>query len=395
MTLKEILFALLRVEICGGDLPVELQKGLAIEELQKLYTLSKSHDLAHLIGDALLKHDLIKKDQEIYKKFLAQQRMAVYRREQLNYELNCISAVLTQAKIKHIPLKGAILSRYYPENWMRTSCDIDIFVDESDLEKATNAIFEHLQYEVKGKSPHDMQLYSQNDVHLELHFTLIEDYRFPKMEKVLSQIWKYADCEEGNEFCLYNTPEFFIFYHIAHAAKHFITGGCGIRPFLDLWIMERKMPYDKEKLREMLKEGGLLTFYENANHLAEFWFSGIESSDTVKAMEEYILRGGVYGTTENKVAVSREKPKNKFLFVLSCIFLSHENLCHVYPSLKGKKWLTPFYQVRRWFRIIFKGASKNTRSTLRAYDSVSKEQKQDVKNLLDNLGLGIESGRGF
>ena len=99
MTLKEILFALLRVEFCGGDLPVELKKGLTIEEQQKLYTLSKSHDLAHLIGDALLKYNLLPKDKEIYQKFITQQRMAVYRREQLNYELTTLCGLLEKAKV--------------------------------------------------------------------------------------------------------------------------------------------------------------------------------------------------------------------------------------------------------------------------------------------------------
>lgn len=395
MTLKEKLFALLRVESCGAKLPPGLTANLAIEDFEKLYAFSKSHDLAHLVGDALLQHNLLPQDKEIYKKFIEQRRMAVYRREQIDFEQKCVCDVLTKTKIQYIPLKGAVLNKYYAESWMRTSCDIDIFVKEEDLERATKAICDNLQYSVKGKSPHDMQLYAENGIHLELHYTLIEDYRFPLMAKVLSQIWDYTIEQEDNAFCFYNTLEFFIFYHMAHTAKHFISGGCGIRPFLDLWIMGQKMPFDKGKLRELLQRGGLLSFYEHSCQMAEYWFGEAEPSEIVREMEEYVLRGGVYGTIKNKIAVNREKPKNKFKFIFSSLFLTYEHLCQIYPSLKGRRWLKPFYQIRRWLRLVFRGASKSAHATVRAYDSVSEEEKQRVKNLLKELGLFITDGKGF
>ena len=393
-TVEKAFFALLRFEINGDELCDEIKNLITPEMLPALFKLSKRHDLAHLIGDALDKNELLPDGTEAKKRFLQERSMAVYRVEQLNYELESICRILEDNKIPHIPLKGSVLRKYYPKFWMRTSCDIDVLVKKEDLERATRAL-KSCGFTYKEMQSHDVQFWAESGVHIELHFDLIEESVAPKSAKTLSRAWERTNPCDGWKYRLEFDDEFFSLYHIAHMAKHFLNGGCGIRPFLDLWIMERKMPYDKEKLREMLKEGGLLAFYENANHLAGFWFAEIEPSDTVKAMEEYILRGGVYGTTENKVAVSREKLKNKFLFILSCIFLSHENLCQVYPSLKGKKWLTPFYQVRRWFRIIFKGASKNTSSTLRAYDSVSKERKQDVKNLLDDLGLCITDGKGF
>ena len=51
--------------------------GYTDEYLAKLYKLSKSHDLAHLVGDALIKNDLIE-DGEIKAKFQKQIMLAVY-----------------------------------------------------------------------------------------------------------------------------------------------------------------------------------------------------------------------------------------------------------------------------------------------------------------------------
>ena len=88
--------------------------------LVRLYKLSKSHDLAHLVGDALIKNDLIGND-EIKEKYQKQVMIAIYRYEKINYELNRLRSALNEAQIPFIPLKGSVLRQYYPEPWMRTS----------------------------------------------------------------------------------------------------------------------------------------------------------------------------------------------------------------------------------------------------------------------------------
>lgn len=51
-----------------------------------MYKLAKSHDLARLVGDALIKNGLIA-NEEIKAKFQQQILLAVCRYEQLQYEL--------------------------------------------------------------------------------------------------------------------------------------------------------------------------------------------------------------------------------------------------------------------------------------------------------------------
>lgn len=50
---------LLASEVCGKTID-KSQYAFTDDELVKLYKLSKTHDLAHLIGDTLIKNDLIR-----------------------------------------------------------------------------------------------------------------------------------------------------------------------------------------------------------------------------------------------------------------------------------------------------------------------------------------------
>ena len=140
--------------------------------------------------------------------------------------------------IEFIPLKGAVIRQYYPEPYMRTSCDIDILVHEEDLERAKNALVSALNYKSSEKiSFHDISLFSLGGIHLELHYNLKEKRQ--NLDELLGKVWDYAvNTKEGKYFKL-QSPEFYIFYHIAHMANHFLRGGCGIRTFIDLYFIEK------------------------------------------------------------------------------------------------------------------------------------------------------------
>ena len=96
----------------------------------------------------------------------------------------------------------------------------------------------------------------------------------------------------------------FYFYYIAHMAKHFVeTGGCGIRPFLDIWVLNHRIDFDREKRDKLLSDGGLDVFAKQAELLSEVWFGNAEHTEITRQMETYILRGGVYGANTNRIAV--------------------------------------------------------------------------------------------
>lgn len=386
---RELLFALLRYETRGAEIPENLKESLSNQGVLKaLYETSKAHDLAHLIADALFKNKLLDKSSPAGKAFLKQLQTAVFRYEQIAYELKSVCEVLEEKKIAHMPLKGSVLRALYPQPWMRTSCDIDIYVQENDLKAAANTLAETLGYRNEGKGGHDVQMFAPSDVHLELHYDLIEDSRYPQFKKALSKIWEHAVPAKENGYTYKMTDEDFYFYHIAHTAKHFKGGGCGIRPFIDLWYLEKSLPYDREKTNELLSDCGLLKFAQTARKLARVWFEGEEYDAISKETAAFVLSGGTYGVLENRVAM--QTSKGRFAYFLYRVFPPYRELKNQYLILRKCPVLYPFCIVRRWFNLLFvKGRAKNSlREWSVAMDkSKNKTEEKRVKNLLKNLDL--------
>ena len=152
-----ILFSLLRMEVCGGTVSEELKATLSEEMLTEIFALAKKHDLAHIAGNALSKLGVLG-DNEISKKFKQVSMQAVYRYVRINSEYQKLCKTLEEAQIPFIPLKGAVLRNYYPEPWMRTSCDIDILVKSEDLDAAILMLTKGLDYQLGKKMFYDVSL---------------------------------------------------------------------------------------------------------------------------------------------------------------------------------------------------------------------------------------------
>jgi len=105
----------------------------AEQELVEVYRLSKKHDMAHIVGISLAKAGMLENAPEIAEKFEKEQYLAVFRYENFKYETDRLCKTFDEQKIPYILLKGAVIRDFYPEPWMRTSCDLDVLVKEEDL----------------------------------------------------------------------------------------------------------------------------------------------------------------------------------------------------------------------------------------------------------------------
>lgn len=391
---QNITFALLRYALCGTEIPDKVSDALTEERLKGVYQLLKMHDLAHLafdglqsavqkIGQAERGAELVKT--EVYGMFRRQQQLAVYRYEQKIYEFEQICNVLEEACIPYVPLKGAVLKDLYPQPWMRTSCDIDILVSSENLGKAIEALKTRLHYEMEGKHSHDVSLYAENGVHLELHYDLIEDYIQPISGAVLSAYWNTSESEIEGEYKRKAQPEMFYFYHIAHMAKHFEHGGCGIRPFIDLWFLTRQAKLDEGKKDELLAKGGLAAFERAAKQLSEVWLSCQEHDELTLRLQTYILRGGVYGQTDNWAAIRMKRKGSRFRYFMSQIFIPYDHLKVTYKVLEKHKWMYPFCMIARCVKLLFRGPSARMKKELKY--TKSKHVQQETAKLLSDLGL--------
>ena len=382
---SKVMFALLRSAVCGDFLSSEEISLYSPDMLPEILSLAQKHDVIHLIVFALKKNGLLDgSNKNLESKMLT----AVYRCEKLKYELTKLCATLEQAEIPFIPLKGSVLRRYYPEPWMRTSCDIDVLVHAEDLQRTVSYLADNLGYRRESQNSHDISMFTQGGVHIEVHYDLVEDNRANSAAAVLKQIWNVAVKHDGCNYQYEMPDEMFYFYHIAHMAKHFLsTGGCGIRPFLDIWVLNHKIDFNREKREKLLSDGGLSVFEKQAELLSEVWFGNAEHTEITRQMEEYILRGGVYGTTTNRVAVQQQKQGGKMKYALSKIFIPYDAIKFHYPILQKHKWLTPIMEVRRWGKLIFCGHLKRTVKELKYNSTISDDAAAEAKTLLKNVGL--------
>ena len=379
--LFDLMIDLVKSELFGGD-PVEKLE-LSDDEIERLLKLSKTYEIVQLVADSLLKKAVLKKEhKEKLEKVIFH---TAIRCDNLENEIENIRALFEKEKIPFILLKGSVLRKLYPEPWMRTSSDIDVLIREEDVERATR-VLQHKSYSYYSRTTHDVSYFSPGGIHIELHYETIEDFCAKESNAVLSKVWENSLQAEGAcEFRM--TDEMFYFYHIAHMVKHFEYGGCGIRPFIDLYILNSNEEKNVEKREELLKKGGLLAFEKECVKLSECWFGNREKDGFDKSFEHYLINGGMYGSVENRVAIDQTKKGGKLKFILFRIFMPYKQLKDLYPVLEKRKWLTPFFEVVRWIRVIFSGRGENAVHEIKTSANMSEERKNDTEALFKKLEL--------
>lgn len=381
---NRMMFAILRSAVCDEILTSAEKAIYNADMLPEMEKISKHHDVINILAYGLRKNGLLKGDSESLETELLK---SVYRYTKLEYELNCLCNALESAEIPFIPLKGSVIRKYYPEPWLRTSCDIDVLIHSCDLDKAKIYLQQNLKYKYVDENEYHVSFGTQSGWHIEMHFDLIEDNRVNSAAQVLKNVWNTAVKHAGCDYWYEMTNEMFYFYHITHMAKHFTNGGCGIRPFVDIFVLKNNVTYDEKKRDSLLIDGGLKEFSNAVGSLSNVWFNNAEHTDITLQMQDYILRGGVFGTDKNYILIKQQKLGGKLKYMLYKIFFPYKELKKLYPILKKHRWLTPIMEVRRWFRHIFCFKLKRAANELKFNNSVTKSTSENVKNMLDKIGL--------
>ena len=387
------LLLLLRSAFSGVELSEKEKSAITPEMLSELMKLSQKHDISHLIGRGLFINGLVdhkmmaRSDEDAGKQLYRAQLVAVYRYERLSHELESICNALEEASIQFVPLKGFVLNQYYTEPWLRTSCDIDVLVNEKELDRAIKVFMERLGYKHDGKGSHDVSFFTPLEQHVELHYRLMEDGLINASNEILSKVWDEITPKAGHTYFGEMSDEMFYFYHIAHMAKHFESGGCGVRSIIDLFILDNMKGADTEKRNALLEKGGLLRFAETARRLSRIWLENAVSDELAERMGKYILDGGVYGTNENRIAVQQQKTGGRLRYILSRVFLPYESLKFHYPILQKHRWLTPFMEIRRWFKLVFCGHFRRVKKELNYNQSIDKASAEETRRFLCDIGL--------
>lgn len=382
----QILFLLLRHTVCGEQLDKNLKNRITPDVPDALYRLAAPHDLLHLVWPGLAELG-VSTDNTHYQLFQKYNRQAIFRYARLSLDYDQICGVLEAAGIPYIPLKGSVLRAWYPEPWMRTSSDIDILVHRDDLDAAAAVLVKNLRLSRGSEAHHDISMFSPAGTHLELHFTVENVEETSAEQAILGRIWEYAVPAAEGSFRRELTDAMFYFYHIAHMAKHLLVAECGIRPFLDLWILNHRVSHDRNARETLLAQGGMLQFARAAEALAEYWFSGAAADDLCLQLEACALQVGTETAQRSSVAMHQQPSGGKLHFLLRKIFPPFPRMVAYYPVLRKKPWLLPVCAVRRWFRLIFTRDSGRALKTAKINASLSRDSVESATQFLRQLGL--------
>ncbi len=354
-------------------------------DYKAVFHIANAHDITALVSQGLYQNGLFPMD-AWGKQFKIAQISALGRCTQLDHDRALICQTLTEANIPYVLLKGSVLKEFYPESYMRTQCDIDILVKEETLAQVQELFLTQLNFTHIETSNHDVAFKSPGGVRIELHYALLEEAN-AQIDAVLATVWDYVTYREDNRCHGELSWDFFLFYHIAHMEKHFLHGGCGVKPLIDLWMLHHKIGFDMKKAEALFSRCGLNTFFCEALHLCDVWFAGRRHTQLTQAMEDYIFGAGVYGSLENEVAISQIKRGGRWGHLLNKIFLDYSTLKVYYPSLKRAPFLFPFYQVVRWMRLIFTDERKRVTNEINTNHNLGEEKRREVAYLCKKLNI--------
>ena len=104
-------------------------------------------------------------------------------------------------------------------------------------------------------------------------------------------------------------------------------------------------------------------------------------------VRKMLITSGAYGTTSNRVSVQQVKRGGKIRYALSRIWLPYDSLKFHYPSLEGKRFLLPFYEIRRWCKLIFRGGARRGINEMHLNATATKEAQSRTAQMLSELGL--------
>ena len=365
---NEKLFALVRAGMDLETVPVSLSE----EECSKLKWIGICQSILPILQRGLEKTGA---PAEVVEAFFQASLMDMHQIVQHDIALESVSALLDEAKIPYVLLKGAALRHLYPDFSLRTSSDIDVLVHETDLDRAVTVLERETDFQVRERGYHDVSMVSAR-VHLELHFTLKENME--SVDRILGRAWEYTEPSEGSRAVF--QPDFHVFYLIAHMVKHFLNGGLGIRPILDLWLLRTKTSYDEVTVCRMCSECGILKFYRECCALSEAWLAKAEHTETTKLLEEFCLSGGVFGS-DKFMNAGRQRKKRGWRYLFSRVFPPAYEVKYFYKDDMGKEHTLPYYYVKR----LISWASKEKRDDFRKEVQTVLSSDQDYLNRADKL----------
>ena len=324
------------------------------EDVECRLKFLKAHNLLTFYDFVIDKNDVefyLGKDKS--KLFSDKVKKAVFKQMKLEMKSDTISARLRESSVKHLILKGITLKRFYPKNIVRTSTDIDIYVDESDLSVA-DEVLKNLGFTFEGRyNECDYNYIKEPRYKVEVHSSM--DGYTKEQKHTLKQL---ADktLENNCDVCSLSDDDTYI-YIVFHLYKHFVQSGAGVRMLLDIHLMRKNANLDFSYISPILCELGIDGFEEVMSKICRVLFENEEADDELKDVVEFIFDSGAFGKVSNYRHLSKinltQTYRSKTKQMSLAYGLSFKAMKERYPVLKKAPVLYPFSFIHRFIYGVF------------------------------------------
>jgi hypothetical protein len=215
------------------------------------------------ISETTLTNTII--DDETSDRCLAMQFSSIRINQQLNKVMDIVVKKISSNGITPILLKGQGIARLYPQPYLRTCGDIDLFIGEEHMTqtlKALEGIYQDTSLELDHPKHIEMVCFG---IPLELHKTVINTTveKNPFIHKWTIEQMHSSACRtvdiDGTEVTI-GSELFDMVFQFYHMWRHYLKEGIGLRQVAD-WTVCINDTYDKvdyKELKQVLKQFKLL-----------------------------------------------------------------------------------------------------------------------------------------
>lgn len=287
--------------------------------------------------------------------------------------------------VKLIPLKGCVINALYPSPGLRTMSDVDILYSGVGVNELAD-LMERFGYTTERLEKHYHDIFHREpNITVEMHRKLVDDDS--PYKPILDGMFGRAVADEGTPNLYHMKSEDLYVYVIVHAAKHFMDGGLGVRPFADIYLILQKYgeDWDFPYIRRQLSSVGLERFEAKLRELADAFF-GDEAKEVPEEDMDLVFRAGLYGVHRDHAWwYTSRGGKSQLGFYFRKVFPPYTTMRLNYPKLEKCPVLLPFAWI---YRIVDVLLHRRQNVAKVASTRISRDEADYVAKAKRNFGLG-------
>lgn len=363
---------------------------------EDLYELANIHSLTAIVTNEIMKlPNENKPDIQTFKKFKQQLGYVLISYNEKERIIGNLRDLFEKNEIPFIFVKGTHIRNLYPVKELRTSGDIDVYVNESDYAKAKKLLADKEDMKIDAENASICE-FACGKEKIELHSTF--DYDHEYFSNIFEHTRKVSDLEY--ELSL----EEHLLFVIMHIAKHMRSYGAGVRMFMDVDVLVRSIDnFDCESFIKKCSDNKLGAFAKAVFSLCGFWFNtpvekqidfSIDSTFNNNFMNS-IIDGGSFGYEQRRTGdyyVSQSVIDNqkvntaaKLKAILKMFFPESETLKRKFAYCKKHPILLPI----AWVHKTVVGAVGHRKNSIQTFKQIinADDSAKDYADIIKELEL--------